>query len=149
MTGRMQLAIGAGTVLASLCVALWWLNVRGDEAATGPAVPATDAATIARGGAAYVGGRGIPTPFGTVYSSNLTPDVATGIGAWSVADFRRALHNGRSRDGRLLAPAFPYDAYTRISADDADALFAFLRSLPPVAQPRRPGNSKDTAAEKR
>jgi mono/diheme cytochrome c family protein len=91
-----------------------------------------------RGAAPYSGGRGIPTPFGTVYSSNLTPDAATGIGDWSAAEFRRAMHNGRSRDGRLLYPAFPYDSYTRISDADADALFVHLRSLPPVPQPNRP-----------
>jgi mono/diheme cytochrome c family protein len=72
-----------------------------------------------------------------VYSSNLTPDAATGLGGWTPAQFRRALHDGRSRDGRLLYPAFPYDAYTRISDEDADALFAFLRSLAPVAQANR------------
>jgi mono/diheme cytochrome c family protein len=62
----------------------------------------------ARGGAAYAGGRAIDTPFGSVYSSNLTPDAGTGIGSWSADAFWRALHNGRSRDGRLLYPAFPY-----------------------------------------
>ena len=142
--------------LALAAAALWWLNVRGEADDGGHAVgaaagsdPVARGAYLARAGncqdchtprgaAPYSGGRGIPTPFGTVYSSNLTPDVQTGIGAWTAADFRRALHNGRSRDGRLLYPAFPYDAYTRISAADADALFAFLRSLPAVAQPNRP-----------
>ena len=143
-------------VLLLAAAALWWLNVRGDDpgsgsaagAAAGPEQVARGAylaragncrdCHTPRGAAPYSGGRGIPTPFGTVYSSNLTPDLQTGIGAWSAADFRRALHNGRSRDGRLLYPAFPYDAYTRISAADADALFAYLRSLPAVAQPNRP-----------
>jgi mono/diheme cytochrome c family protein len=64
--------------------------------------------------------------------------MATGLGAWTATDFRRALHNGRSRDGRLLYPAFPYDAYTLVGDDDADALFAYLRSLPPVSRPHRP-----------
>ena len=143
-------------VLLLAAAALWWLNVRGDDpgsgsaagAAAGPEQVARGAylaragncrdCHTPRGAAPYSGGRGIPTPFGTVYSSNLTPDLQTGIGAWTAADFRRALHNGRSRDGRLLYPAFPYDAYTRISAADADALFAYLRSLPAVAQPNRP-----------
>jgi mono/diheme cytochrome c family protein len=89
------------------------------------------------GGAAYAGGRGIPTPFGTIYAPNLTPDLATGIGAWSPAEFWRALHNGRARDGRLLYPAFPYPNYTRITRDDSDALHAYLRSLPAVARPNR------------
>lgn len=91
----------------------------------------------ARGGAPYAGGRPIETPFGTVYASNLTPDVDTGLGNWSGAHFWRALHQGRSRDGRLLYPAFPYTHYTRLRRADADALFAYLRSLPAVRQPNR------------
>jgi mono/diheme cytochrome c family protein len=87
-----------------------------------------------RGGAAYAGGRGIDTPFGTVYSSNLTPDAATGLGRWSAAQFWRAMHHGRSADGRLLTPAFPYPNLTQVSRADSDALFAYLRSLPPVAR---------------
>jgi mono/diheme cytochrome c family protein len=143
-----------GGVLLLMAAALWWLNVRGDGRQEGAAADPSPAqvergAYLARAGncqdchtprgaAPYSGGRGIPTPFGTVYSSNLTPDVHTGIGAWSAADFRRALHNGRSRDGRLLYPVFPYDAYTRISATDADALWAYLRTVPAVAVPNRP-----------
>ncbi len=92
----------------------------------------------ALGGAAYAGGRGVPTPFGTVYAPNLTPDAATGIGAWSAGAFWRALHNGRSRDGRLLYPTFPYPNYTRITRDDSDALHAFLLSLPAVSQTNKP-----------
>jgi mono/diheme cytochrome c family protein len=90
-----------------------------------------------RGGASYAGGRPLATPFGTVYASNITPDAATGIGTWSAAHFRRALHEGRSRDGRLLYPVFPYTHMTRVSEADADALFDYLRSLPPVARPNR------------
>jgi mono/diheme cytochrome c family protein len=90
-----------------------------------------------RGGAAYAGGRPIDTPFGTVYASNLTPDAATGIGRWSAAQFRRALHEGRSRDGRLLYPAFPYPHISSVTGADADALFDYLRSLPPVNKPNR------------
>lgn len=90
----------------------------------------------ARGGAPYAGGRRIDTPFGVVVAGNLTPDADTGLGAWSPAAFRRALHEGRSRDGRLLYPAFPYAHTTRVSDRDADALHAYLRSLPPVRQAR-------------
>lgn len=90
-----------------------------------------------RGGAAYAGGRPIETPFGIVYASNLTPDAATGIGRWSVEHFRRAMHEGRSRDGRLLYPAFPYPHMTLVTPADADALFEFMRSLPPVNKPNR------------
>lgn len=91
-----------------------------------------------RGGEAYAGGRGIETPFGTVYAGNLTPDPVTGIGRWSADHFWRALHNGRSRDGRLLYPAFPYTSYTQITREDSDALYAWLRTLVPVVQENRP-----------
>jgi mono/diheme cytochrome c family protein len=89
------------------------------------------------GGAPFAGGRAIETPFGTVYSSNLTPDAATGLGAWSRDDFWRALHEGRSRDGRRLYPAFPYPNFTRVTREDADAMFDYLHSLPAVSQANR------------
>lgn len=92
----------------------------------------------ARGGAAYAGGRGIETPFGTIFASNLTPDNSTGLGRWNAGHFWRALHNGRSFDGHLLYPAFPYPHFTRISREDSDALFAYLRSLRSVTQAARP-----------
>jgi mono/diheme cytochrome c family protein len=92
----------------------------------------------ARGGAPYAGGRPIATPFGTVYTSNLTPDPETGLGVWSADDFWRAMHEGRSRDGRALTPAFPYNEFTRITRADADAIHTWLRSLPPVRAPNRP-----------
>jgi mono/diheme cytochrome c family protein len=92
----------------------------------------------ARGGAAYAGGQAIATPFGTIFTSNLTPDAATGIGAWSAQDFWRALHWGRSRDGHLLYPAFPYPNFTQVTRADADALYAYLRSLPAVPQANLP-----------
>jgi mono/diheme cytochrome c family protein len=92
----------------------------------------------ARGGVPYAGGRGIETPFGTVYAPNLTPDPETGLGRWSANDFWRALHNGRAPDGRLLYPVFPYPNYTRVVRADSDAMYAYLRSLPAVAQPNRP-----------
>jgi mono/diheme cytochrome c family protein len=90
-----------------------------------------------RGGAPFAGGRALDTPFGRVAAPNITPDPATGIGAWSADDFWRALHNGKSRDGRLLYPAFPYPNYTRVTRADSDALYAYLRSLPPQRQPNR------------
>jgi len=86
----------------------------------------------------FAGGRRIATPFGDVFSTNLTPDLNTGIGAWSAADFWRAMHYGKSRDGRRLYPAFPYANYTRVSRDDSDALFAYFQSLAPVSRPRVP-----------
>jgi mono/diheme cytochrome c family protein len=88
----------------------------------------------ARGGTPYAGGRTIQTPFGVIYSPNITPDNATGIGNWSADDFWRAIHNGKSKDGTLLYPAFPYPNYTKITRADADAMFAYFKTLPPVAQ---------------
>ncbi len=85
-----------------------------------------------RGGPKGAGGRAIETPFGKVYSSNLTPDPRDGLGQWSAQDFWRALHHGKSKDGRLLTPAFPYKHSTLISRDDSNALFAALQTLEPV-----------------
>ncbi|WP_245643238.1 c-type cytochrome [Roseateles chitosanitabidus] len=87
-----------------------------------------------RGGAPMAGGLPLPTPFGTLFSSNLTPDPETGLGRWSADDFWRAMHHGRSRDGRLLYPAFPYTSYTAMTREDADAIFAWLRAQPAVKQ---------------
>ncbi|QXL85253.1 cytochrome c [Comamonas sp. NLF-1-9] len=148
-----------GTWLAAVLLALgllaaaaiWALNLRGEAPVDGSGTAGADAAQIARGaylarlgncvschtragGAPYAGGRAIATPFGAVYASNLTPDVQTGLGGWSPDAFWRALHHGRSADGRLLYPAFPYPAYTHITHADADALFSYLQSLAPVHQ---------------
>lgn len=88
----------------------------------------------ARGGTPLAGGRAIETPFGAVYSSNLTPDVMTGLGAWRAQDFWQALHLGRSRNGRLLTPAFPYEHTSLITREDSDAMFMWLQSQPAVHQ---------------
>jgi mono/diheme cytochrome c family protein len=90
-----------------------------------------------RGGQEYAGGRAIATPFGNIYASNITPDDETGIGKWTADDFWRAIHNGKSRDGSFLYPAFPYPNYTKVTRADADAMFAYLRTLPPVRQKNR------------
>ncbi|MDE2371101.1 MAG: cytochrome c [Burkholderiales bacterium] len=92
----------------------------------------------AAGGRDYAGGPAIATPFGLAYAGNLTPDDGQGLGRWSADDFWRALHEGRSRDGRVLLPVFPYTSYTHVTRADSDALYAYLRSLPPVAQANRP-----------
>ena len=92
----------------------------------------------ARGGLPFAGGKSIDTPFGSLLTSNITSDKLTGIGAWTAADFWQAMHHGRSKDGRLLYPAFPYTEYTRITRDDTDAMFAYLRSVQPVQQANRP-----------
>jgi len=91
----------------------------------------------ARGGAGYAGGRAIVTPFGRIYASNITPDRDTGIGTWTADDFWRALHNGKSKDGSFLYPAFPYPNYTKVTRADADALYAYLRTVAPVKQANR------------
>ena len=88
-----------------------------------------------RGGQPYAGGLPLETPFGTIYSSNLTSDPETGIGSWSSAHFWRAMHNGRSKDGRLLYPAFPYPNFTKVTREDSDAIYAYLRTVAPAPVP--------------
>ncbi len=80
------------------------------------------------------GGLGIQTPFGTVYSTNLTPDPQTGIGLWSQQAFTRAMREGISRDGHHLYPAFPYTSFTRTTDEDLTALYGWLMSQEPVRQ---------------
>lgn len=87
-----------------------------------------------RGGAAYAGGRAIQTPFGAIHASNITSDRETGIGSWTADDFWRAIHNGKSKDGTLLYPAFPYPNYTRVTRADSDALYAYFKTVQPVRQ---------------
>jgi mono/diheme cytochrome c family protein len=148
--------VGTLAVVAMFAALVAWLNVRGEDpvesSALTPVTPGHEAITRGaylarvgncaachtdRGGAPYAGGKGIATPFGTVYATNLTPDKETGIGQWSAAEFWRAMHNGRSRDGRLLYPAFPYPDFARVTREDSDALYAYLRSVPPVQQVNR------------
>jgi mono/diheme cytochrome c family protein len=90
------------------------------------------------GGALFAGGRPMPTPFGTLYSSNITPDPATGIGAWNADAFYATMHTGRFPDGGLIYPAMPFGSYTKVTRADSDAIFAYLRSVPAVHQPDRP-----------
>ncbi len=89
-------------------------------------------------GKLFAGARPMPTPFGTLYSSNITPDPDDGIGKWSNEDFYATLHVGRMPDGGLLYPAMPFGDYTKVTRTDSDAIFAFLRSVAPVAQHNRP-----------
>lgn len=86
----------------------------------------------AEGGAPNAGGRPIQTPFGTVHSTNLTPDPDTGLGTWSFQAFDRAMRHGISRDGHNLYPAFPYTSFARIAPGDMQALYAYLQTLAPV-----------------
>jgi nicotinate dehydrogenase subunit B len=82
------------------------------------------------GGVVNAGGRPIETPFGVIYSTNITPDVETGIGAWSYPAFERAMREGIHRDGRHLYPAFPYTHFARASDADLQALYAYLMARP-------------------
>lgn len=91
------------------------------------------------GGAPFVGGKAIATPFGTIYSTNITPDRDTGVGEWSLAAFTRAVRQGVSREGYHLYPAFPYDHMTKMHDDDIRAVYAFLMTRRPVAE-RTPSN---------
>ena len=85
----------------------------------------------------FAGGRPLPTPFGTLYSSNITPDPETGIGGWTADQFYSMMRTGRSRDGGLIYPAMPFAAYTKMTRQDSDAIFAYLQSVPAVHRPDR------------
>ena len=151
--------MGRGVLMVALV--LLFLNGCGEQAApgsagsTGSTASPADSAQLAQGryllraggcrachtrqgGQAYAGGRVVPTPFGNIYSPNITADDATGIGGWSRDDFWQALHQGKSRDGRLLYPAFPFDSFTRVRRADSDAMFAALQALSAVHRKNRP-----------
>ncbi len=152
---RLLIGIGAFVLVLVAAVALWLTLANRNPDLDQPAVPVADrqqqlaqgeylarvgncmSCHTARGGAAYAGGRAIPTPFGTIYASNLTPNPETGLGSWNSDDFWRAMHDGRSKDGSLLYPAFPYTNYTRVTRADSDAIFAWLQTLPAVRQENR------------
>ncbi|MDH1265720.1 molybdopterin cofactor-binding domain-containing protein [Pseudomonas sp. GD03944] len=139
-----------GATLGLLTTALPW---RAEIAPVAPAPSGTwSAATLERGrllaaagdcavchtapdGVINAGGLAMDTPFGTLYSTNITPDRETGIGSWSFGAFERAMREGISRDGRHLYPAFPYTAFRNISDTDMQALYAYLMSQEPVKQP--------------
>ncbi|MBN9590535.1 MAG: cytochrome c [Alphaproteobacteria bacterium] len=86
-------------------------------------------------GAPFAGGLPFHAQFGTVYSTNITPDVKTGIGGWTQGQFYRALHDGIAADGSHLYPAFPYAYFRRLTRQDTADLYAYLRTLKPVHQP--------------
>ena len=90
-----------------------------------------------RGGKSFAGGLPVPTPFGTIFSSNISPDAETGIGRWSEAAFRRAMRSGVDRDGQHLYPTFPYDHFTNVTDADDQALYAYLMTRQPVRAPAR------------
>lgn len=147
--------------LGALCVAAVGIGAavlpwRAIAPISRPDASVYSAATIARGaqlaalgdcavchtsenGIVNVGGRPIETPFGTIYSTNITPDEATGTGAWSYPAFERAMREGIHRDGRHLYPAFPYTHFAKTSDADLQALYAYLMAQKPV-QAKAPDN---------
>ncbi|MCL8382158.1 molybdopterin cofactor-binding domain-containing protein [Xanthobacter aminoxidans] len=149
-TRKPWLAMAGAALAGALGMATLALPIRGAIAPIAPPDPSAFSADMiargkvlaalgdcavchtANGGIANAGGQPLHTPFGTVYSTNLTPDAETGIGTWSYAAFERAMREGIGRDGRHLYPAFPYTAFSRISDADMQALYAFLMSQPAV-----------------
>jgi len=93
--------------------------------------------TQPKGGAPLAGGHVFDTPFGTFISPNITPDPEHGLGSWSEADFVRAMREGRSPDGSAYYPVFPFTSYTGMTDADLKALWAYLKSVEPVAQPNK------------
>ncbi len=96
----------------------------------------------AEGGQPYAGGVAFHTPFGTLFSTNITPDEITGIGTWSFADFYAAMKHGVRPDGTHLYPAFPYTDFAKMSDDDIGSLYAWMQALPAVRQ-EAPANQLD------
>ena len=150
MTRRVRMLLAAATLILA-AVALFFFY----PASLSPAVPSaglpTGRALVERGrymataadcaachtvpgGKPYAGGLPFKLPFGTLYSSNITPDPEHGIGKWSDAEFVRAVRHGVAANGQELYPAFPYTAYTNMSTDDVLAIRAYLRTLRPVAR---------------
>jgi mono/diheme cytochrome c family protein len=89
-------------------------------------------------GREFAGQRTMATPFGNMYTSNITPDDETGIGRWTADDFYRMMHTGVNKAGELLYPAMPFANYTKVTRADSDAIYAYLMSVPPVKQANRP-----------
>ena len=91
-------------------------------------------------GKLFAGGLPMPTPFGTLYTSNITPDRETGIGKWTADQFYAMLHTGRLPDGGLLYPAMPFGSYTKVTRADSDAIFAYLQ-IRPAGEASRTGRT--------
>jgi mono/diheme cytochrome c family protein len=144
-------AVVALLLIAGGWAAVWHPSIAPVQAhATFPAEQITRGAELAAvgdcavchtasGGQPYAGGRGVPTPFGTVYATNITPDADTGIGQWPLAAFQRAMRDGIDRSGRHLYPVLPYPHFTRASDEDIAAMYAFLMTRAPLSQ-RAPPN---------
>ncbi len=89
------------------------------------------------GGEPFAGNRAIPTPFGAIYSPNITPDKDTGIGKYTDDQFYKALHDGIMANGEYLYPAMPFTSFTKVNRDDVLAIKAYLFSLKPVHSERK------------
>lgn len=83
-------------------------------------------------GSPYVGGVAFETPFGTIYSTNITSDPESGIGQWSLEDFTKAMREGEAPGGKHLYPVFPYTSYAKVSDEDIEAIYAYLKTITPV-----------------
>jgi mono/diheme cytochrome c family protein len=145
-------AVGLAAVLLAAFAVSWqpaWPPLAGPSTPFDPAIVARGeklahvgncaGCHTAQGGRPFAGGRPLETPFGTVFTTNITPDPETGIGRWSRKAFVRALRDGVALNGDLLYPAFPYDHFTHASDADIDALYAFLMTRPAVLA-RAPAN---------
>jgi len=150
MTSKSRWLAAGGVAIAAALAAAFLLMWKPALAPISPPAPnAFDAATrlagarvvalgdcvvchTAKGGKPFAGGLPLATPFGTIYATNITPDVQTGIGNWSLEAFTRALRYGVARDGHLLYPAFPYIHFTRMSDGDIAAAYAYLMTREPV-----------------
>ncbi len=86
-------------------------------------------------GKPLAGGLKMNSPFGYVLTPNITPDLATGIGSWTKDDFFGAVHNGVSKKGYDLYPVMPFTSYTKVSRADVDAIYDYLKTVPPVSNP--------------
>ncbi len=149
MSGRTG-AAGLAAALRPVLVALTLLvpaaavsEPRPDDAARGRYLVAAGGCLTchtdrAANGPPFAGGARLATPFGDFYPPNITPHPRHGIGAWSEADFARAMRDGVAPDGAHYFPAFPYTSYTLVRDVDLAAMYAFLMSLPPVDRRNRP-----------
>jgi mono/diheme cytochrome c family protein len=154
MHDRLRLGYVAGAIVAGL-LGFASGSAFAQEAAPAPASPAAAPPTAAEdplvekgrylatagdcischtrpGGDEFAGGLPLKTPFGTIYTANITSDKDTGIGNWTEEQFKRAMREGVADDGDHLYPAFPYTAYTKVTDDDIHAIYAYLKTLKPV-----------------
>jgi len=150
---KVAVALGA-VIVAGLVAAFAYARQPAIAPQAMAPVPSTDQAVLAQGarlaevgdcmqchtskdGKPFAGGLPLATPFGTIYTTNITPDVDTGIGSWTLEAFTRSMRQGVSRDGHLLYPAFPYPHFTRMSDGDIAALYTYLMARTPVHAPAK------------